>query len=273
MNANADPTRMLPRPDGAVAYRRSGDGPPLLLLHATLSSSRQLAPLAALLAPRFGVVSVDRRGSGASVRSEAEPPAPIDVAVHVKDLAALVAAEQLGPCVVVGHSYGGCLGLELAARMPDLVRAVWAYEPPYDPVAPPEAQERLAEVARRTLEAGTRSGPASAAEVFMAGVAGQAALDSLTPASRDGIRRAGRAAIADASLLGLQPDGLALIRCPVAIVTGSDSDPLYGAIAEGLRARVPGATIERVGGADHMAPVTRPDAIAASVLAFVGPGE
>ncbi len=118
-----------------IHYQREGDGPPLLLLHATLSSSRQLRALASELAERFSVVSVDRRGSGMS--ASAARAVPIDVATHIDDLVALARAEALGPAVVVGHSYGACVALELAARQPALVAAVFAYEPPYGPLAPP----------------------------------------------------------------------------------------------------------------------------------------
>jgi pimeloyl-ACP methyl ester carboxylesterase len=261
-------TARLKRPAASIAYRCLGEGPPLLLLHATLSSSRQLRVLASRLAERHRVVAVDRRGSGDSAPAADMPSSPIDVAVHVADLAALIDSEGLGRCLVVGHSYGGCLALELAARQPDLIAAVWAYEPPYGPLAPLAAQQHMADVARRTLAANEQHGPAAAAEAFVAGVAGQAAIEALTPAARARIGRAGPGAVADAPLLGLDADGLARIVCPVAIATGGASQALYGAIADGLRNRIGGATVVPIPNVDHMAPLTRPDIIAAAVEAF-----
>ncbi len=261
----------LTRPAASIAYRSLGEGQPLLLLHATLSSSRQLQALATRLAERHRVVAVDRRGSGDSAPAAGSPSSPIDVAVHVADLAALIDVEALHGGLVVGHSYGGCLALELAARRPDLVAAAWAYEPPYGPLAPPAVQRHMADVARHTLEAAAQRGPAAAAEVFMAGVSGQAAVDALSPVARERIGRAGAGAVADAPLLGLDADGLARIACPVVIATGGASQPLYVAIAEALAGRVAGAVLSSIPGVDHMAPVTRPDIIAAAVEAFRDP--
>ena len=262
----------LQRDDATIAYRRSGSGPVLLLLHATLSSSRQLRSLATKLATRFDVISVDRRGSGASVsprqRALGARPEPIDVAVHIDDLELLLTRLAVGPAIVIGHSYGGCVALELAARKPELVRSVWAYEPPYAPVASPAVQAAMAEVARKTMKAARDGGPPAAAEVFMVGVSGERAFKALSGASRDRVRQAGPSAIADAALEGMDPAGLAHIASPVVIAYGADSEPIYREIAEALCERIPGAMPEGLAGADHMAPILGADIVAAAVEAF-----
>lgn len=250
-----------------IAYHRRGSGPPLLLLHATLTSSRELGPLAASLADRFDVISVDRRGSGESAGPG--PAAPIDVAVHVEDLVAIAAAEGLGPALVVGHSYGGCIALELAARKRSLVAGVFAYEPPYGPVAPPSVRAEFAAVARRTLEAAGRGDLEAAALEFMAGVSGRAAVEALSPPARARIARAGRGAVADATLLGMDPAGLPRIARPVVVATGTASEPLYADIATDLVGLIPGASHQRLPGLGHMAPIIDPDEIAEAVSAFV----
>lgn len=262
--------RSLGRPGGIIAYRVVGTGPPLMLLHATLSSGRQLRALATRLAVRFRVISVDRRGSGDSSAAAPTPARPIDVEVHIDDLMAIAAEEGLEGSVVVGHSYGGCVALELAARRPEAVSAVFAYEPPYAHVAPPEAQRHMLQVGRRTLEASERGSLADAALTFMSGVSGTAAVGALSRASRDRIGRAGTGAVADATLLGMDPHALAAVRCPTLIATGGDSDGLYADIADALVGRVAGAHHRRIPGVDHMAPITRPDVIAAAVGDFTG---
>lgn len=247
-----------------VHYVRTGAGPALFLLHATLSSARQLRALATDLSRGHTVVAVDRRGSG---RSAVEGPAePIDVAVHVADIVGIARRERLSELTVVGHSYGGCVALESAARQPQLVKAVFAYEPPYALVAPPAVQAEMAEIGRRTLAARDHGGPSEAALTFMAGVSGPETVAALSPAARDRVARAGHGAVADATLAGMEPAGLKRIEGRVRVATGSASRSFYVDIAEGLLECIPGADHARLDGLDHMAPVLRPDAIAAAVV-------
>ncbi len=248
-------------------YReRQGSGPPLVLLHATLSASRQLRGLATSLAGRHTVVSVDRRGSG---RSTLDGPAePIPVSTHVEDLARVIEAERLGSVVIVGHSLGGCIAIELAARRPELVRAVFAWEPPYAPVASPRVQAALAEVGRRTLAARDEAGLGAAALAFMAEVAGADAVAALSPSARERVEASGQGAVADATLSGMDPDALDSITCPVRIASGGASAPFYVQIADALVARIPDADHVHLPDLDHRAPVNRPDAIADAVEEF-----
>lgn len=272
--ARAEPAeagwRRLERPGAVIAYRRLGRGRPLVLLHATLSSSDQLRPLIELLARSFTVLAIDRRASGRSRLPAAAVPAPIDVAVHVEDVAAVIAVEGVGPALVVGHSYGACVALELAARRPGLVTGVWAYEPPFGPVGGPRLQAVLAELGRRTAEAQARGGPAAAAETFLELVIGREAFVRLSPAALARARAAGAAAVADGALLGLDAGGLGRIACPVALAVGSAGHPLYVELAEGLRARLPSATTALItlAGVGHGAPITHPALVAAAIEAF-----
>ena len=263
--------RRLDRPGAVIAWRRLGSGRPLVLLHATLSSSDQLRPLVELLARSFTVLAIDRRASGRSRLPASAAPAPIDVAVHVEDAAAVIAAEGVGPALVVGHSYGACVALELAARRPGLVTGVWAYEPPFAPVGGPRLRALLAELGRRTAEAQARGGPAAAAETFLELVIGREAFAALSPAALARARAAGAAAVADGALLGLDAGGLGRIACPVALAVGSASHPLYAELAEGLRARLPpaaAAALITLAGVGHGAPITHPALVAAALEAF-----
>ncbi|MFJ4964251.1 alpha/beta fold hydrolase [Streptomyces sp. NPDC088729] len=149
-----------------IAYRRQGEGPPLVLVGGALCAAAADEQLAALLAPRFTVLTYDRRGRGAS--GDAGRYA---VGREVEDLAAVVGAAGAG-ARLFGMSSGGALALEaVAAGLPVDLLAV--YEPPYGPgtLGPLPAAERRARL-HRLLAAGDRGG---AVELFLAstGVAGE----------------------------------------------------------------------------------------------------
>jgi O-succinylbenzoic acid--CoA ligase len=94
-----------------VGWRLSGDGPrPIVLLHGTLSTARQLVPLARELADRCGatVHALDRRGSGTGRLAD---PRPLDVGVHVDDLVAYLDARGIDRADLVGVSFGGVVAI------------------------------------------------------------------------------------------------------------------------------------------------------------------
>ncbi|MET9659806.1 alpha/beta fold hydrolase [Streptomyces sp. NPDC006510] len=120
--------KILSRDGTMIAYRRRGDGPPVILVGGSLGTAATEAPLARLLAPRFHVVTYDRRGRGSS-----GDRSPYVVDREIEDLAALVTAVG-GRASVFGVGAGGALALEAqAAGLPVDLLAV--YEPPYTPSA------------------------------------------------------------------------------------------------------------------------------------------
>jgi O-succinylbenzoic acid--CoA ligase len=258
----------LARPGGdSIGWRVTGSGPVhLVLLHGTLSTAAQLDRLAAALAAAGDVTvhALDRRGSGSGRLAR---PRAIDIGVHVSDLVAYLDARGIDRAAVVGVSFGGVVGLELAARRPGRVGAVVAYEPPYGLVADPETLAWFQRVADDTAREHGDRGPAAAAETFLRAVAGDAAWDRLTPRARGFLEGEGDGALADSGLTGLDPDGLARIAAPVSILGGSLSEPFYAPIADALAARIPGARRVTLDGLMHTSPITQPGVVAAAVRA------
>jgi lipase len=96
----------------------SGSGTPVLAIHGITSSSRSWSLLAQELDQP--VVAPDLRGRGRSNHL----PGPVGLVAHADDCAAALRAVADEPVVVVGHSMGGFVATVLAARHPDLVRAL-----------------------------------------------------------------------------------------------------------------------------------------------------
>lgn len=120
--------KTLSRDGTSIAYRRRGEGPPVILVSGALGTAATEEPLARLLAPRFHVVTYDRRGRGAS-----GDRSPYAVERETEDLAALAEVTGGRPSVF-GIGAGGALALEAqAAGLPVDLLAV--YQPPYTPGA------------------------------------------------------------------------------------------------------------------------------------------
>jgi pimeloyl-ACP methyl ester carboxylesterase len=260
----------LARPGGdAIGWRVTGSGShTIVLLHGTLSTAAQLDRLARMLAVRLDatVHAIDRRGSGSSRLAD---PRPLNVALHVADLIAYLDARGIGRAALVGVSFGAGLALETAARHPERVSAVVAYEPPYGAVGGEEIRAQFARLAASVATAHRTAGAPAAAETFLRAVAGDEAWDRLPARSRAFLEGEGDGALADAGLTGLEPDGLARITAPTLILTGGVSEPFYAPIADALGQRIPGARRATLEGLTHTSPLVAPADVADAVADFL----
>ena len=95
--------------------------PAVVCLHGVTSYGGRFDGLAEPLSDRYRVVALDLLGHG---RSSWEPPWDVDA-----HLDAILAGVPAGPAVWVGHSFGGRLAAELAARDPALVEKLVLLDP------------------------------------------------------------------------------------------------------------------------------------------------
>jgi pimeloyl-ACP methyl ester carboxylesterase len=97
--------------------RMQGEGPPVLLLHGWGAQGASLQPLVTHLAQRFRTVTPDLPGFGGS----ALPPDDWGVEHYADWTVALLAKLGIDRAVLLGHSFGGRIGIWLAATRPELV--------------------------------------------------------------------------------------------------------------------------------------------------------
>jgi pimeloyl-ACP methyl ester carboxylesterase len=95
-----------------------GTGTPLLLLHGLSSNANAFGGMiAAGLGSSFRVIALDQRGRARS----GKPARGYSMADHARDVLALLDALGLDRVVLAGHSFGGYLGIYVAATHPERV--------------------------------------------------------------------------------------------------------------------------------------------------------
>ncbi len=100
-----------------IYHELHGDGPPLLLVAGLASDSASWLPVRDALAARFRLVLPDNRGCGRTTPQSA----PLSVPQMADDCAALLDTLGIARAHVLGHSMGGMIALDLAARHPERV--------------------------------------------------------------------------------------------------------------------------------------------------------
>jgi pimeloyl-ACP methyl ester carboxylesterase len=171
------------RANGTVLHTETrGRGPAVLLIAGAGGDAAELAGVANALADGFTVTTYDRRGHSRSPRPAGW--AQTSVAEQADDAAALLAALDQAPAVLLGTSAGGSVALEVALRHPDAVRAAVVHEPPILAVAtnPQAVTASLVALIQQGMAAG---GLRAAMELFLRRAAGDATFASIDPADRD----------------------------------------------------------------------------------------
>ena len=109
--------------DGAkISYLSMGRGPSVLVIPGALSMAADYAAFASALAEHFTVHIIERRGRGGSSPQGED----YSIAKECEDVLALRA--ETGASLLVGHSFGGFVALEVARNTPSLIK-IAVYEP------------------------------------------------------------------------------------------------------------------------------------------------
>jgi pimeloyl-ACP methyl ester carboxylesterase len=125
LGADARPGEVA-RGSRVLRWCEAGAGTPPVVMDAALGETGPLAYAGILpaLAERTRAIAYDRAGLGAS-----DPVETLTVQGQIDDLAAVLSAASDAPGVVVGHSWGGLLGLLLAHQQPELVAGLLLLDP------------------------------------------------------------------------------------------------------------------------------------------------
>jgi len=103
---------------GQLHLRELGEGPPVVLLHQTASSSVQWERTMRLLPPGRRYVAIDTPGFGGS---DAPGPEHPDLAWYADRIGEAIDGLGLSSVALVGHHTGAMIAAELAVRRPELI--------------------------------------------------------------------------------------------------------------------------------------------------------
>jgi pimeloyl-ACP methyl ester carboxylesterase len=258
-----------------VAVFERGDGEPCLLLHGYPQSHWCWRRIVPALADARRVIAVDWFGWGESERT-ARAAAPYDV--EVERIGRLLDALGLDRVDLLAHDYGGFVGLGFAIRCPRRVARLAILNSRAHATFPPLPWFQFAslswlarapgaawffrrlplyELHRRSFRAYVKNGSFSNDDLerylgWLRAADGREWLGDFYRHYRVAVR----------AELG---EGCRRLDVPAAVIWG-DADPYCPfAIAEDLAARVPGARLTRVAGADHYVLEERPAEVAAAL--------
>ena len=247
-----------------------GVGQPVVLAQTALTAD-ELAPLAAHLVARGGYRAIVYHRRGYALSSPVEGPG--SVARDAADCRDLIAALGLDRVHVVGYSYSGAVGLQLAVDDAEHVHSLTLVEPP--PLQVPAAAEFRA-ANDRLLEVRRARGPLAALEDFLVMVVG--------PHWRSEVERCVPGAVQQMqndvttffdtdlpALLSWRFDAQDARRvdCPVLYIGGQDSGPWFAQVRDLLLAWFPTAEDVVLTGADHSLTLTHAPQMADALVDFL----
>jgi pimeloyl-ACP methyl ester carboxylesterase len=270
----------VPSSDGVeiAVHDLGGDGPPLLLCHATGFHGHVWSPVAAELADERRCWAIDFRGHGDSGR-------PIDGsfswAGFGDDVLAVMDELGLTGIPAVGHSKGGAALMLAESTRPGTFTGMWCFEPIVTPPmeAPPQGENPLAAGAAR------RRPVFDSYDAAIANFASKPPLSSLRPDALEAYVRHGFAEQADGTVrLKCAPEDEAAVylmagksgafsrlgdvRCPVVVAASGDGG-MPATIAPIIAEALPDGRLEHFESLSHFGPMEDPTAIADSIRRFL----
>jgi pimeloyl-ACP methyl ester carboxylesterase len=255
-----------------LEFEVGGTGEPLLFISSVLADGFTPLMSEPALAERYQLISYHRRGWVGSTPT----PAPVSVADHAADAAALLEYLGVRRAHVAGHSTGGVIAAQLALDEPAVVQTVVLLEPFVLSVPSGEAVLRQAQPAFEAYGNGDHD---EAWAMFLSAASG---LD--WPACRAVLEERIPGVLAQAvkdadTLFGVElpamatwafgPERAAAIGCPVLSVLGTETLPLFVEVAAFLRSSVSHIEECVIDGVGHLLHIQRSEPVARGISEFL----
>lgn len=248
-------------------YEERGSGPPLLLVHGTGGYVDPWAPVFDGLAGSYRVIAYDRRGFARSPYA-----GKVRFADHARDAAALLNALDASPAAILGWSGGGVVALDLAASVPECVTELFLAEPAVRLSSHP-SRATLAMQLRSWTQRILRRDAGAAAQTMYRWASrrstGGNTFDGLPQAWQDQMTAHGASTVREMDqMLRPYPSRAAIrsITCPVTVIKGSLSDPVFAEAAAFVARLLPQSRLITLPGAAHFLHIDQPGPFVEAVV-------
>ena len=248
-----------------VAYRHSGEGPPLVLLHGAGDDGRIWGAQVDALADEFTVIAWDEPGAGGS----SDVPPHFTLSDYADCLAALIGTLDLGSAHVCGLSWGGTIALETYRRHPGRFASLAladTYAGWKGSLRPAELNARV-DGLRRMLEAPPSGPRLPVAGLFAGEPPAHAArlLEEIAAGARRDSLAVALGEMAQADLSGVLPE----IAVPTLLIWGEGDVRSTLRVARQFEDAIPGAELVVIPECGHMSNLERPEEFSAALRAFL----
>ncbi|SDK74273.1 alpha/beta fold hydrolase [Streptomyces indicus] len=251
--------RILADELGSLAYDVTGDGPPVVLLHAGVADHRMWDGLVPALAGRHTVIRYDLRGFGRS----APPSGPFRESDDLRRLLDHLGLEQVR---LVGASWGGRVALDFVLAHPERVASLAVFSPPWRGYGWSAEMIAYDEAETAALEAGDLDAAVDVnLDMWLRGPARgwQDVADGLRERLREPVRLSlVHMDLRDEHGLEPVPGELASITVPTLVGVGKLDVADFQDIARRYAREIPGAAFAEFPSAAHLVALDAPDELA-----------
>lgn len=239
----------------AVHHEATGSGPAVLLTHGFAASSHMFASTVADLSTDHTAIVWDMLGHGSS--DSPEDPAAYSVTTFLDSMLAILDDVGVEQAVMLGHSLGGYLSLEMAIAHPERTAALVLVDtgPGFRNDAARDGWNEMAEGYARDLD-----------ERGLGGLPGSDELSANEHRSAEGLALAARGVLRQSD--GHVLEALASIDVPTLVVVGERDKPFLNG-SRYMADKIPNATLAVIDGAAHAPPVSHPDEFNAALRSFL----
>lgn len=258
-----------------MAYRESGSGTALILVHGSMNDYRYWNSQIPVFTAHYRVIAVSLRhyfperwdGHGED----------FSIVQHANDLAEFTRTLNLGPAHLLGHSRGGAVVLNVAARRPEVIRTLILVDASgLEALLPdtPESRAMMVEVRQlhERLAADLAKGDREAAlKAYIEALTVPGRWDQLGPEQKSILFDNVATAIRPEVRPSLSREAIRKFQFPTLLLTGERSPKRYGEMLRAMRDCLPESVGEPIiiPNASHGMNRENPQAFNAAVLGFM----